>query len=796
MSLRNLAAAFAISDSSSESSVAQPPVPAQRGAQKDIVDANAKAFLLSGAKCVGSGSAGSKPPAPVKPSARHALSRFKIDDDSDDSVTPAEPQERERVTAVQFGTMKEVVLCKDSTLPQQASVDELRHTLSSTPEMKVNSEERIKPIHTSAVAEVSKRAVVMEHLDAKKDGAPFFPTGATSPPIAFGGSVGTSLSGQTLAMPRSSASISAPAPEPNTPPVSGPTKPKRNEHIKFMASLYYNGMERMKRVEKRLQDLRSARDDTLLTCSFKPEITKFAQKMERVGKVPHCYEANTHLRQRMLLEAWGSKPEVECSPIPAISKGSERIVQRVRSQSAHVIPVSERLHLDSSRRRREREESAQKPDTTLRRRPSEVKALIARFEAAEAKRQLNIERMREDAESSVCVLPVRANGDEVVKRLLEPTPGRRRKAYVEVEQPFAPQIRSISQELGLRARRRRLQQWYYFWRERTEEGQVSLEDTDGEIVQRINDILQLAGLDASCSIDDFCNALNKSEKINGVHRWHSSKPPVRRVESELTFAPVIHSRPLKPSSCSSVYERLSRSTKIKRLCNTPQVVQEVDASEVKSLGKCGRRSKTLCSPALDCLKDGECQSVGNSKPTRSLSSSCQVPSAPAGVSDCQLVELSFVSLSSMESDERSTHTMMSARKICSDSFTTAEEAQHIARASSASSEAQPLSTAFHKEKESHEEPLMLQSYSQPFVDTEDSAFAPPAAITARRARRRAKTVRRSERLAEPPLSTDVLLECALGSCSSWSSGLAGWRLNRLKRRRRLRMVGKLLYQNM
>ncbi|PWU91476.1 hypothetical protein C4B63_43g132 [Trypanosoma cruzi] len=94
------------------------------------------------------------------------------------------------------------------------------------------------------------------------------------------------------------------------------SQPSHQRRKDCLIELYYRGVKKRKQLEEKLEIIRAARENEFKAYSFQPKITNRAKAIPRSGSVPGCYERDTRLRQRLLLEAWRSESEGQCQSAP------------------------------------------------------------------------------------------------------------------------------------------------------------------------------------------------------------------------------------------------------------------------------------------------------------------------------------------------------------------------------------------------------------------------------------------------------------------------------------------------
>ncbi|EAN77457.1 hypothetical protein, conserved [Trypanosoma brucei brucei TREU927] len=561
------------------------------------------------------------------------------------------------------------------------------------------------------------------------------------------------------------------------------TKPKSEN---CLAKLYYSGMARRKRVEERLEILR-ARDKELRNCTFKPVITDLAKTMERPGAFPYCRSEEAQLRQRALLETWESKIEKECRPTPKISKGSEQIVQRVRSSSACVIPVADRLYMESARRqcrKQEEEEKGFQQTIPLRRSASDVNALIHRLYELEEKRVATIERKR--GELWLDTKPKRRceNSEQLVERLYRPTPRRRRPCKSEPIL-FSPQVNETTKELSLRANRRRLEQWHQLWSkvwkgygEKQERQIICCEHL--MILKKIDDVARSSGLTGNCTLNDFCTAMEDYERTHGVQHWRLTPLPLKpHVNEDLTFSPVILPSHRERKGSPPAHQRLFEAAKAKQLQQREEERKrrEEELRQEEKSRAVSRRASRRSSKQLDIKDPAEKgASAWPCSPTESVSSTDHSRGYKS-------VELS--SLSPSSSPERMPVGFSPPPVWLTPGLI--EVAEDL--------------------KQLMDEPRGGWSYAQlnhsrTKVDAPpDATLRPSPSVGPKRSGSnhrplRAPQKKKKRRPVSELLSDELLLECAASRCSPFSWNVSARNREHRDSNRRLRNMGKLLYHKM
>nr|CCC93252.1 unnamed protein product [Trypanosoma congolense IL3000] len=541
-------------------------------------------------------------------------------------------------------------------------------------------------------------------------------------------------------------------------------------------SLYYRGVELRKRVEKRLDSLRVKTSETK-HCTFKPEITVYAKTMERSGSLTRCQRHNRQMRQRMLLESWKARDQRECRAMPAISRGSELIVQRARSRSACLLPVEDRLYMDSVRRQyKMEEERTQQEPTPLRRSSSDMDALIHRLYEFEEKRIMSVERLREKIWSEAKPKCRYESNGEFVERLFRAVP-KQKPRKDEPRPSFEPHINGNSKGLSVRAYRRRLEQWYRLWSRQwspdtTEEKAQLIGLEHIATLKKIDEVLQLYGITKRCTLDRFCSALEAYEKEQGVQGWRLCSLPMKvHVNEQLTFAPVTHSSRNAKEDCVPVHERLYEIARAKQHRWKEEERRMVDHSPER-----GARNEGTMDPlsrnnsnrsARECVEVKE-------KPPLPPPSSPRVCDTD-GFSDCRSVELSSLSTSYV-SDTIPAGFSPPPIWLTPEFIKIVEELQHVINEPSRAGETSASCTGDNVGAASR--------YVQEGV-------APSSGGSRVKKRKKKKSYQGGG-----PFSGELLLECAASRRQSFSSDVSARRREARDSERHLRRVGKMLYRSM
>ncbi|RNF01877.1 hypothetical protein TraAM80_06718 [Trypanosoma rangeli] len=557
-----------------------------------------------------------------------------------------------------------------------------------------------------------------------------------------------------------------------------------------LVELYYRGVKTRNKLEEKWATIRAARENAFKAYSFQPTITKRAKAIPRRGNIPRCSKHDTRLCQHLLLEAWKPEADGQCQPIPTISKGSERIVRRVRGNSATVIPVEERLHLDSARRRYRMEEEAVKPQISLvKRTPDDIKAHIDRLYMYEARRQLALHKLREELDAGRCQASLHVNGEDVVGRLVKPMEKTRcRHSMDEEELCFAPQLSSGTEELSLRARRRRVDEWYMFFTRRRHEDAF----LPNAVAEKIREALRQADLSRDFSRTAFGLALDEYEKKHGAQLWHLTPPPLAPTPNEeLTFAPRINNCRRSQESAQTAHERLFSAAKKQQLAvkeeeervRLEDVLKERRRKEKQQ--RQGRQARALSAKKTKLLeKPGSTEEEGRSSPSL-LPPSDSPPSIADASDECEVFVVSPTSDTSGPSDSTSLPVEVPTMSAFSHVLDAAKQLQNLIDAPEEGEENSMSSFSPRREEASFvecPEPVLLG-------DTPQVAAAPPESSASRVCGSKSRALKKMR------VSTDILLECAL-SRLTWSADVATRRREWRESRRRLQGVGKMLYQKM
>ncbi|KAF8282720.1 hypothetical protein TcYC6_0022070 [Trypanosoma cruzi] len=571
------------------------------------------------------------------------------------------------------------------------------------------------------------------------------------------------------------------------------SQPSHQRRKDCLVELYYRGVKTRKQLEEKLESIRAARENEFKAYSFQPKITNRAKAISRSGSVPGCYERGTRLRQRLLLEAWRSESEGQCQSAPKISKGSERIVRRVRGNSAPVIPVEERLHLDAARRRcrmAEDEEGVKQQISSVKRTAGDIKIHIDRLYMYEEKRQLALRKLREETGVGHSQMPLYVSSEDVVRRLSKPLKKSRRDHSVEENLLFAPQLSPVTEELSLRARRRRMDDWYLFFTHRHGEGVFP----PNAVAEKIREALQQAGLLGAFSRRAFGMALDEYEKRNGLQLWHSTPPPsTPPLNEELTFVPRINSQRNLQAHAQMAHERLFSAAKQQQLAVKEEErmrQKELLEEEKKRRKRQQRQQQQFRALSREKMKSLEIISTAGDE-RRSPPSSLVQSKSLQGIADLSCdSETSVVSPESVSSSPSNPSFMSVAVKSassCPNLLAAAEQLRQLID-SPADTERNNIKPGFFQEDEvpcadNNNKPACVPA------DTSELVFASPEPPVLRVHKKKSDT------FANTRVSTDLLLECAL-SRLVWPADVATRRREWCKGRRRLQRVGKMLYQNM
>ncbi|EKF30842.1 hypothetical protein MOQ_005331 [Trypanosoma cruzi marinkellei] len=560
-----------------------------------------------------------------------------------------------------------------------------------------------------------------------------------------------------------------------------------------LVELYYRGVKTRKQLEEKLESIRAARENEFKAYSFQPKITNRAKAISRSGSFPGCYERDTRLRQRLLLEAWRSESEGQCQSTPKISKGSERIVRRVRGNSAPVIPVEERLHLDAARRRcrmAEDEEGVKQQISSVKRTAGDIKIHIDRLYMYEEKRQLALRKLREETGVGRSQMPLYVSSEDVVRRLSNPLKKSRRDHSVEENLRFAPQLSPVTEELSLRSRRRRIDDWYLFFTHRHGEGVFP----PNAVAEKIREALQQADLLGSFSRRAFGMALDAYEKRNGLQLWHSTPPPsAPPLNEELTFVPRINSQRNLQAHTQMAHERLFSAAKQQQLAVKEEErmrQKELLEEEEKRRRRQQRQQQQFRALSREKMKSLEgIGSAGDEK--RSPPSSLVQSKNSQGIADpsCDS-ETSVVSSESVISSLSDPSSMSVAIKSASSLPNLLAAAEQLRQLIDSPAETERNNT----------KPLFFQRDAVLCADNNNKPACVPADTSELIVTPSEPTVLRVQKkknhnFTSTCVSTDLLLECAL-SRLVWPADVATRRREWCKCRRRLQRVGKMLYQNM
>ncbi|RNF12156.1 uncharacterized protein Tco025E_06496 [Trypanosoma conorhini] len=558
-----------------------------------------------------------------------------------------------------------------------------------------------------------------------------------------------------------------------------------------LVELYYRGVTTRRRLEEKWATIRAARENAFKAYSFQPKITNKAKAIPRRGKIPGCYEHDKHLRQRLILEAWKSESDGQCQPTPTISKGSERIVRRVRGNSAPVIPVEERLHLDSDRRRCRMEEEAVKQQIYwVKRTPGDIKAHIDRLYMCEVNRQFALQKLREEVDAGRRQAPLHVSGADVVRRLARPLERTRRgRCMDEEKQPFAPQLFSGTDELRRRARRRRVDAWYLFFTQRRHEGAFP----PNAIAEKIREALEHADLSGNFSRAAFGSALDEYEKRHGTQSWHSTPPPAApALNEELTFAPKVNPRRSSQESAQAAHERLFSAVRKQQLtiqAEEARVRLEAALDEERRKQKQQRQqrqARALSNKKMKLLESPSSAEEEGRRPPLSL-----LPSeTPQSIADdacvCESFIVSPTSDTSASLDSMPVLVELPTMSAFSHVLVAAQQLQSLLDAAEGREEKEGVSSVSPRQ-----EAAPFAEHTRPVViaDTPQVANTRPEPSVSRGCGSQRSAVKNMR------VSTDLLLECAL-SRLTWSADVATRRREWSEGRRRLQGVGKMLYQKM
>ncbi|KEG11981.1 hypothetical protein DQ04_02101150 [Trypanosoma grayi] len=546
-----------------------------------------------------------------------------------------------------------------------------------------------------------------------------------------------------------------------------------------LADLYYRGVKMKQELEEKCNAIRSARENELNSCSFHPEITKQARTLQRCGSVPECYKPNAHLRQRLLLEAWKSEAVEECRPTPMISKGSERIVRRVRGSGAPVVPVEERLHMDSDRRRCRREEDIEihKPPVVTRTR-DDVKAHIDSLYAYEAKRQLTLQKLRGEVDARLCQAPFRVSSNDVVERLVQTLPRTKCDHTAEEKLVFAPRLNPSTEELSLRARRRRLKEWYQYLSQETCHGPYS--PLYCAAIENIRDVVRQANLPYNYSLDVFCSTLDHYEQTHGPQLWHSTPPPLEpHLNEELTFVPRVNNQKKPIESSQAAHERLFSKAKEKQqaLKLQEQIQQQAASAEEKKRKEKMRSWSRKSAKIVEKADRREIVTSHTFSLQRKFSRTLNL--------SCEYGPFSSSRFSASCGDAEASPEALPPSEVCSLSpvLGAAEELRNLIDA--------PEATDANR--------ALILSASCDNLPAEDDAVSccVPVTIMGEQSPSVLPTSReippKPRRAVCDLVTTDLLMECAL-SRFLWSADVTLRRREWCESRRRLQQVGKALYQ--
>ncbi|ORC84152.1 uncharacterized protein TM35_000481130 [Trypanosoma theileri] len=552
-----------------------------------------------------------------------------------------------------------------------------------------------------------------------------------------------------------------------------------------LAELYYRGINRRKNLEENLKAIREAQVKELENCTFQPIITKRGRSVRHSSSHSGYYRHNTHLRQRLLLETWRSERNEQCRPIPVISKGSENIVRRVRGGSAPVIPASERLYMDSARRRCRIEEEEEKPKKpVVVRTLDDVKAHVDGLYLSEEKRKLALQKLRDEMEKNTYQTPLHVNSKDVVNRLTQGKP--KSKCYHlenEDDVRFKPKLSSTTKVLSVCARKRRLEKWYRFWCQY----QNSKELPQCAIFEKIRDALQGETFPDGLSLDVFCIALDKYEETHGTQLWHSILPPSEpHLNEELTFVPKVNPYKRKESS-SSIHQRLFQVAKTRQMASKKKDQMQ---REAEFLAEEKRRKKLQLWSAQNSKVKEKTRSVGveMSHTTSLRRELTQNADFSSGVGSSSLSQVS--SSSSLEHMEPifaselvpEKCALLNLLNAADDLRNLIDEPNEIDIhfSPSPSSNLNGLQTEVNPQSHSFTSTVEIE------MEVETDSAVPPVLPCKQQ---------KPKRLTDMQVSTDILLECAL-SRRTWSADVSTRRREQCENRRRLKEVGKTLYQRM
>ncbi|KAH9597612.1 hypothetical protein LSM04_004787 [Trypanosoma melophagium] len=554
-----------------------------------------------------------------------------------------------------------------------------------------------------------------------------------------------------------------------------------------LADLYYRGIKRKKKLDENLEAIREAQTRDLENCTFKPIITKRGRLIRHCSTRSGYYKHNTQLRQRLLLEAWRSETTEECRPIPVISKGSENIVRRVRGGSAPVLPASERLYLDSARRqcRIGEEDTTQKKPVVVRT-LDDVKAHVDGLYLYEERRKLALQKLREEMEKSTSQESLHVNTKDVVKRL---TQDRAKAKYDPLEKgdvSFKPKLSSTTNALILCARRRRLEKWYHFWCKH----ENSKELPQCAIFEKIRDALQGKTFPDGLSLDIFCNTLEKFEKIHGTQLWHSILPPSEPyLNKELTFAPKINPYKREESS-SSIHQRLFQVAKTKQITSKRK---EQMQREAEFLAEEKRRKKLQVWSARNSKVKERTENVDVKMSLtpflrRELAQNADFS---CGVGSPSLSQLSSSSSSFSSGQIETTFTTKSVPEKCAflKLLNAADDLRNLI------DEPNEIDIHYSPSPPSNLDSLQVEINPQPHSFTSTVEIAIEVETDSAVLSVLPPKQKKPQRLTDIQVSTDILLECAL-SRRTWSADVSTRKQQECENRRRLKEVGKVLYQMM